>query len=143
MRISINCDTYLNFIIDLRKELEFVWEKVNEKYKNIKTPSTIGIAFRCLPNEIERKTFRRFDKKDAYLTLDITVSYEEYKKMYKTEIRHDLGHTFYNYLEDSLKKYKFKEVNSKELLSDIKNWCNEIGWLEEEVDYSKDLDYPE
>ncbi|ADV50980.1 hypothetical protein I2486_18350 [Cellulophaga sp. E16_2] len=143
MRISIVCDTYLDYIIELRDELEVVWDKINEKYKNIKEPNTIGFAFRCLPDEIGRKTFRRFDKDDAYLTLDIATSYEKYKKMYKTEIRHDLGYTFYNYLEESLKKYKFKEINTKELLSDIKNWCNEIGWLEEEVDYSKDLDYPE
>ncbi|WFO15815.1 hypothetical protein M601_019130 [Cellulophaga baltica 4] len=143
MRISIVCDTYLDYIIELRDELEVVWDKINEKYKNIKEPNTIGFAFRCLPDEIGRKTFRRFDKDDTYLTLDIATSYEKYKKMYKTEIRHDLGYTFYNYLEESLKKYKFKEINTKELLSDIKKWCNEIGWLEEEVDYSKDLDYPE
>lgn len=142
MEMSVVCDTYLNFIIELRKELEPIWDKVNEKYKKIEEPKEIGFAFRCLPDEIGKKTFRRYDK-DKELTLDITVSYEKYQKMYKTEIRHDLGHTFYNYLEDSLKKYKFKKVNSKELLSDIKNWCNEIGWLEEEVDYSKDLDYPE
>lgn len=142
MEMSINCDTYLPYIIDLGDELEVVCKKVSKKYKHIKEPDVLGFAFRCLPDEIGRKTFRRFDKEDAFLTLDITVSYEKYKKMYKTEIRHDLGHTFYNYLEESLKKYKFKEINTKELLSDIKNWCNEIGWLEEEVDYSKDLDYP-
>ncbi len=141
MEMSVVCDTYLPYLLELRDELEVVWDKVNEKYKKIEEPKEIGFAFRCLPNEIERKTFRRYDK-DKELTLDITVSYEEYKKMYKTEIRHNLGHTFYNYLEDSLKKYKFKEINTKELLSDIKNWCNDIGWLEEEVDYSKDLDYP-
>ncbi|CAZ97519.1 hypothetical protein [Zobellia galactanivorans] len=141
MEISVVCDTYLTYIIELSDELEVVWNKVNNKYKGINEPKIIGFAFRCLPEEIGRKTFRRYDK-DKELTLDLTVSYEEYKKMYKTEIRHDLGHTFYNYLEESLKKYKFKELNNKELLSDIKNWCNEIGWLEEEVDYSKDLDYP-
>ncbi|MDO6855378.1 hypothetical protein Q4599_17545 [Cellulophaga lytica] len=141
MEISVVCDTYLTYIIELSDELEVVLNKVNNKYKGINEPKIIGFAFRCLPDEIGRKTFRRYDK-DKELTLDLTVSYEEYKKMYKTEIRHDLGHTFYNYLEDSLKKYKFKEINTKELLSDIKNWCNEIGWLEEEVDYSKDLDLP-
>ncbi|EWH11472.1 hypothetical protein KLA_15785 [Cellulophaga geojensis KL-A] len=141
MEISVVCDTYLTYIIELSDELEVVLNKVNSKYKGINEPKIIGFAFRCLPDEIGRKTFRRYDK-DKELTLDLTVSYEEYKKMYKTEIRHDLGHTFYNYLEDSLKKYKFKEINTKELLSDIKNWCNEIGWLEEEVDYSKDLDLP-
>ncbi|MDO6519017.1 hypothetical protein [Zobellia uliginosa] len=141
MEISVVCDTYLTYIIELSDELEVVWNKVNNKYKGINEPKIIGFAFRCLPEEIGRKTFRRYDK-DKELTLDLTVSYEEYKKMYKTEIRHDLGHTFYNYLEESLKKYKFKELNNKELLSDIKNWCKEIGWLEEEVDYSKDLDYP-
>ena len=140
--MSVVCDTYLPYLLELRDELEVIWDKVNEKYKKIEEPKEIGFAFRCLPNEIKRKTFRRYDK-DKELTLDLTVSYEEYKKMYKTEIRHDLGHTFYNYLEDSLKKYKFKEINSKELLSDIKKWCNEIGWLEDEVDYSKDLDCPE
>ena len=30
--------------------------------------------------------------------------------MYKTEIRYNLGHTFYNYLEESLTKYKFREI---------------------------------
>lgn len=141
MEISIVCDTYLPYLIELRDELEIVWDKINEKYKEINEPKVIGFAFRCLPDNINRKTFRRYDK-GKELTLDITVSYEKYKKMYKTEIRHDLGITFYNYLEESLKKYNFKKLNSKELLADIKKWCNEIGWLESEVDYSKDLDYP-
>ncbi len=141
MKMSINCDTYLPHIIELADELKTVCEKVDKNYYDVKFPSVIGVAFRCLPDEIKRKTFCRYDKKDGFLTIDLTVSYEKYQKLYKIERRHELGHVFYNYLEETLKKYDFSELSTNKFLFDFKTWCNEIGWLQDEVDYSLDLDY--
>ena len=107
----MNADTYSDVIVVFTKELDYVCLKVNEKYKNVNDPGNIGIALRCLPDEIRRKTFKRYDKRDKYLTIDITVSLEVYKKLHKIEQRHELGHVIYGNLKDALNKYKFEKFD--------------------------------
>ncbi|SDF90563.1 hypothetical protein SAMN05421827_10266 [Pedobacter terrae] len=87
-----------------------------------------------MPDETGKKHLKRYDKKDKYLTIDITVGLEKYKKLYKIEQRHELGHVIYGNLRDALNKYKFVKFDS-DFFKDFKNWCNEIGWLMDEVDY--------
>lgn len=136
MKLSINVDTYLDVILVFRDELSAVCEKINEKYRNVAEPAVIGIALRCLPEEIGRKTFIRYDKNDKYLTIDITISLEAYKKWYRIEQRHELGHTIFAKLSDALNKHAFEAFDQEHFLKDFKLWCNEIGWLLDEVDYS-------
>jgi hypothetical protein len=140
MRISLNVDSHLSSILSLRDELDPVCEKVNEKYGAVESPDVMGVALRCLPDEIGRKTFKRYDKKDRYLTIDITVSYEKYKGLQKIEQRHDLGHILYDNIADAISKYKFIELTGSDFLKDFKTWCNEIGWLLDEIDWSLDPD---
>jgi len=136
MKLSINADTYLDTILVLRDELNYVCEKVNEKYREVKEPATIGIAIRCLPDELRRRTFTRYHKKDKYLTIDMTVSLETYKKLYRIEQRHQLGHAIFANLTEALNKYEFKSFDQKFFLKDFRQWSNEIQWLMDEVDYS-------
>ncbi|MFX1707181.1 hypothetical protein PV783_24650 [Chitinophaga sp. CC14] len=138
MRISINVDTHLNSILSLRDELEPVCEKVNEDYRTVEAPSVMGIAIRCLPDNIGRKSFKRYDKKDRYLTIDIAISYEKYKNLQKIEQRHELSHTLYDHVVDAIEKYKFPELIESGFGTDFENWCDEIGWLQNEIDWSLD-----
>lgn len=136
MRVSINVDTHLNSILSLRDELDPVCEKLNIKYHTVEAPAVMGIAIRCLPESIRRKSFKRYEKKDHYLTVDITISYEKYKSLQKIEQRHELSHFLYNQIVDAIEKYKFPELIESAFLDDFKNWCNEIGWLQQEIDWS-------
>lgn len=129
MELSMNSDTYLDVIVTFRRELAYVCQKVNEKYLNVKELGNMGIALRCLPDEIGRKTFKRYDKKSKYLTVDITVSLEAYKKLYKIEQRHELGHTIYANLFDALNKYKFETLDTALFLKDFKTWCRRSDGL--------------
>jgi len=140
MRISLNVDTHLNLILSLRDELDPVCEKVNEMYGAVESPDVMGIALRCLPDSIGRKSFKRYDKKDRYLTIDITVSYEKYKSLQRIEQRHELSHTIYDHIADAIEKYKFIALTEGEFLKDFKSWCNEIGWVLDEIDWSLDPD---
>lgn len=140
MRISINVDTYLNSILSLRNELDPVCGQVNEKYGSARSPAVMGIAIRCLPDGTGRKIFTRYDKKDQYLTIDITISYDKYKDLQKIEQRHELGHTLYDNIATAISKYKFAELTGSDFLADFKGWCHKIGWLHDEIDWSLDPD---
>lgn len=90
MRISVNVDTYLNSILGLRDELYTVCDCVNEKYSTVSMLEVMGIAIRCLPDDIGRKSFTRYTKKDRYLTIDVTINHEKYESLQKIEQRHEL-----------------------------------------------------
>ncbi|MEZ2442818.1 hypothetical protein AB6805_13935 [Chitinophaga sp. RCC_12] len=119
MELSLNVDTYLHSILSLRDELDSVCERVTEKYDTIDTPAVIGIALRCLPEDIERKTFKRYDKKDRYLTIDISLSYKKYKSLLKVEQRHELGHALYHNIVDAISKYNFTELMGAGFIKDF------------------------
>lgn len=140
MRISLNVDTYLNSILSLRDELDPVCDRINEKYSDVRIPEVMGIAIRCLPDDIGRKSFSRYDKKDSYLTIDVTISYEKYKSLQKIEQRHELGHTIYQHITGAISKNKFPELTRRDFLNDFNEWCGEIGWLRDEIDWSLDAD---
>lgn len=140
MKLSLNVDTYLHSILSLRDELDSVCDRVIEKYDTIEAPAVIGIALRCLPEVIERKTFKRYDKRDRYLTIDISLSYEKYKSLQKVEQRHKLGHALYDNIADAISKYNFTELAEAGFLKDFEIWCNGIGWLHGEIDWSLDPD---
>lgn len=81
MDFSIVSDTAGARVDELASELAHALESnINSKYRNVDV--SIGIAFRCLPESYERKSFIRYTKKDNYLTIDMAVTVEEYEKMY-------------------------------------------------------------
>jgi hypothetical protein len=111
-------------------EIQPVFDNLGEKYKEVNLE--IFVVFRCLWDKLERKTFRRFDKKENVLYLDITFSQDKYINMTEEEQRYDLSHTFFNYLTESLGKYKFPGLPIQDFLQDLTTLCKEIGWLKEE-----------
>lgn len=142
MDFSIVTDTAGANVGELAKEIEKQLEpKVNEYFTDNNV--SIGFAIRCLPDSYNRKSFVRYTKADNYLTIDFSVSLEEYQKMYKIEQKYNLGKSFLFWLEKGLDNKKFVENNltldREKLLDKIKEWGQEIGWFLDEIDWGSDL----
>jgi hypothetical protein len=139
VNINFVSDTYpLCCVAELCSELIQMEEWFAQS--NISFPYTIGVALRCLPDEIGRKTFRRFDKIDNDLTLDITVSHEKYQLLSKNEQREKLGILLFDYIAASVKKYK--EASKKEqdeLLLAIKTWMLSNNWLDGNIKKAREM----
>lgn len=124
-------DTYpSNRVLDLCRELDGLATRLAAQ--NGSFPYDIGLAVRCLPEQIGRRTFRRFDTADHCLTLDVTVSQDVYRMLSMNEQREQLGSTLYAYIEESVGKYKKKaeEAAIAGLLSSIRDWMREHKWLD-------------
>ena len=99
MNISFSSDTYPFCCVGvLCSELMGLEDELQNR--QISFPYDIGVALRCLPDEIGRKTFRRFNKNENCLTLDLTVSYEEYQLLSKNEQREKLGILLFDYIKE-------------------------------------------
>jgi len=104
-------------------------------------PYDIYFVLRVLPESYGRKTFRRFDSRDHALYLDISFIYEHYQRMSKNEQREALGIYIYNYVSESIGKYK-KHADKKtqnQLLIHIKNWMLENNWLDGKINRAREL----
>jgi hypothetical protein len=130
MKLASTSDTSARSkVYEIADEIDIVFEQLEKKFKGVKL--NIIVAFRCLPDKIGRKTFRRFDKKENALILDITVSEDKYSKLTKAEQRYHLSHTFFDYLKDSLIKYKFPGLDIEYFLEVVNKLLQGIGWLKE------------
>jgi hypothetical protein len=144
MDFSIVTDTAGARVSELADELAlFLEDSINTYYKD--TDVSIGFAIRCLPNSYNRSSFIRYTQKDNYLTIDFCVSLEEYKKLYKIEQRYELGKTFLEWLNKGLSNKNFLKnnpsFNKENFLNNVITWGKEANWFDDEVDYSKELEY--
>lgn len=73
---------------------------LEELAKTWKFPYDIIFVLRVLPESDGRKTFRRFDRRNPTLALDISIIYEQYQLLSKNELREALGNYLYPYLSE-------------------------------------------
>ena len=143
MVFRIVTDTAGSHIKELAKELSgFLEPKITKKYSNIDV--SILIAFRCLPESYNRKTFIRYQKKDRCLIIDISVKLEDYTEMYKVEQRFHLGNIFIEYLKQALENRSIAGIDSKVFIEDILKWGSETNagnWFCNEIDWSSDVEW--
>lgn len=123
------------------------WTKVNEISDELTALSTIleklypsldwelVVCFRCLPSDIERKSFCRYYTKEKMLILDISINEELFTphKKDKNAQREIIGKAFFEFFEASIKKYEKKLPNlidtSEKLISDVRQWCIDNKWI--------------
>ena len=137
MKLAFLLDTYGTCVGQLRDELL----PLEELAKTWKFPYDIHFILRVLPESYGRKTFRRFDSRDHSLDLDISIIYEQYQRMSKNEQREALGMYLYDYLSESVAKYK-KYANKEaqdQLLAGVKTWMVENNWLDGKINQARGL----
>lgn len=84
MKLDKSSDTSnWTHVYPISNEIEPVFEQLGEMYRDVDLK--IFTVFRCLPDEYKRRTFRRYEKKDNVLCLDINVSEDKYTKLNKEE----------------------------------------------------------
>lgn len=139
MKLDFTLDTHGTCVGQLRDELLPLEELAN----TWKFPYNIFFVLRVLPESYGRKTSRRFDSRDHTLALelDISISYEQYQRMSKHEQREVLGIYLYNYLSESIAKYKkhADKETQNQLLDLVKTWMLKNNWLDGMIDKARQL----
>ncbi|KOR76022.1 hypothetical protein [Paenibacillus solani] len=137
MKLGFTLDTHGTCVGQLKDELQ----PLEEAAATWLFPYDIFVIFRVLPDHYARQTFRRFDSKDHTLYLDISISYEQYLRMSKHEQREALGIYLYDYLSESVAKYK-KHADSEtqsHWLGQVKQWMLENNWLNGKIHQAREL----
>jgi len=96
----------------------------------------ISVVLRFFSKKSTIKTFRRFNKNENTLLLDYVFHCEEYSDLYFVEATYKLSHEIFNYIEQSIIKYKFEKLNIEKFLDDLRKSMKINGWLADEIDYS-------
>ena len=137
MKLAFTLDTHGTCVGQLSDEL-LPLEEIAAAWK---FPFDIFVVFRVLSESYGRKTSRRFDSRDHTLDLDISLSFEQYQRMSKHEQREALGIYLYDYLSESVAKYKkhADAVNQNLLLDRMKVWMLENGWLNGKIHQAREL----
>jgi len=89
----------------------------------------VFFVFRCLPDELGRKSSRRFSKAESVLYLDMCFSEDVLKSMDVEQQRSVVAGYFFRYVEDALKKYKFDGLDVSSFMLALKKEAASIGWL--------------
>ncbi|SEG24529.1 hypothetical protein [Paenibacillus sp. UNC499MF] len=137
MELSFYADIHGTCVGQLRDELL----PLEEAARAWDFPYAVVVVFRVLPESYERRTFRRFDSSDNMLALDISLIYEQYLRMSKNEQREALGIRLYDYLSESVAKYKKhadKDTRDR-LLTLVKGWMQENNWLDGKINRAREL----
>ncbi len=119
-------------VSEISKELRDLGTLVEEKYPSLDWE--LVVCLRCLPKDLQRKTFCRYYAKDKMFGLDIAMDEEDFvpHKKDKAAQRKLIGAAFITFFVESIKKYEKKLPNlqpvSAELIADVRQWCAEHGW---------------
>lgn len=127
MKIGKTSDTSaLTSVRRISDEIEPAFVVVSSQHAD--TDLEIFYAFRCLPDSIGRKTFRRYSRSENVLYLDMTFSENELAVMSEEEQRDCVSRFFYDYTYESLLKYKFAGLDVERFMADLDSACEEAGW---------------
>ena len=101
---------YTKITTNFRKIFNEEIEKNNTEF-DIK----ISVTLRFFSRKSTIKTFRRLDKKNKELILDFVFHCEDYSDLFFVEVTFKISHEIYNYIEQSLIKYKFENIKIEKI----------------------------
>jgi len=119
-------------VSEISKELRDLGVLVEEKYPSLDWE--LVVCLRCLPKDLQRKTFCRYYAKDKMFGLDIAMDEEDFvpHKKDKAAQRKLIGAAFVAFFVESINKYEKKLPNlqsvSAALIADVQQWCAENAW---------------
>ncbi|AWH53363.1 hypothetical protein C1924_09325 [Stenotrophomonas sp. ESTM1D_MKCIP4_1] len=90
----------------------------------------VFFVFRWLPDQLGRKSSRRFSKAEAVLYLDMCFSEDLLKDMDVEGQRAVVASCFFKFTEDSLRKYRFDGLDISSFMLALKTEAASIGCLD-------------
>lgn len=127
MKFALSTDTSgATSVYQIANELDSIFPALESRFQSVKIE--IFFVFRCLPDEIGRRSSRRFAKAESVLYLDMCFSEDQLKDMDVTQQRAIVASYFFDYTEESLNKYKFKDLDVSSFMAALKGEAASIGW---------------
>jgi hypothetical protein len=128
MKLGLSTDTSgATEVYLIANELDSVFPAIESRFES--TGLEIFFVFRCLPDALGRKSSRRFSKSESVLYLDMSFSEDSLSEMDLEQQRSVVASYFFEYLEDSLKKYKFKDLDIPSFMAAVRDAAVSIGWV--------------
>ncbi|WP_241073907.1 hypothetical protein [Achromobacter insuavis] len=129
MKFGLSTDTSgATSVYKIANELDSIFPVLESHFQSINIE--MFFVFRCLPDEIGRKSSRRFSKAESVLYLDMCLSEDLLKDMNVAQQRSIVAGYFFDYTEESLNKYKFKGLDVPSFMAALKKEAASIGWLD-------------
>ncbi len=128
MKLGLSTDTSgATEVYLIANELDSVFPAIESRFES--TGLEIFFVFRCLPDALGRKSSRRFSKSESVLYLDMSFSEDSLSEMDLDQQRSVVASYFFECLEDSLKKYKFKDLDIPSFMAAFRDAAVSIGWV--------------
>lgn len=128
MKFGVSTDTSgATEVYLIANELDAVFSVLESKFRT--TDLEIFFVFRCLPDALGRKSSRRLSKSESVFYLDMSFSEDSLSGMDLEQQRSVVAGYFFEYLEDSLKKYKFKDLDIPSFMAAFRDAAVSIGWV--------------
>jgi len=128
MKFGLSTDTSgATRVYEIANELGSIFPVLERDFHSVGVE--VFFVFRCLPDELGRKSSRRFSKAESVLYLDMCFSEDVLKGMDVEQQRSIVAGYFFKYVEDSLKKYKFDGLDVSSFMLALRKEAASIGWL--------------
>lgn len=129
MKFGLSTDTSgATSVYKIANELDSIFSALESHFQSVNIE--MFFVFRCLPDEIGRKSSRRFLKAESVLYLDMCLSEDLLKDMNVAQQRSIVASYFFDYTEESLNKYQFKGLDVPSFMAALKKEAASIGWLD-------------
>lgn len=127
MKLGKSTDTSgASDVYGISNRLELMFPEIECEFPGVELE--IFFMFRCLPDELGRKTSRRYSKSENVLYLDISFSEDAFSAMTAKEQEVAVATVLFDYLEESLNKYKFKGLDVSNFLGKFKEVARARRW---------------
>jgi hypothetical protein len=135
MRIDTTSDSpSWTKVFDISDELLQLAPLLEEKYAALDWE--LAVCLRCVPRDLQRKSFCRYYSSDNMFGLDIAMDEEDFVPVKKNTPaqRKLIGAAFFTFFVTSIQKYAKKlpglQPVSAQLIADVRQWCVDNQWTD-------------
>ncbi|NHQ89192.1 hypothetical protein [Janthinobacterium lividum] len=135
MRVDTTSDSpSWSKVFDISHELQLLGPLMEEKYPDLDWE--LFVCLRCLPKDLQRKTFCRYYAGDKMFGLDIAMDEEDFVPVKKdtSAQRKLIGSAFLAFFVASIGKYQKKlpglQPVAAQVIADVQQWCVDNQWTD-------------
>lgn len=127
MKLGLSTDTSgATSVYQIANELDSIFPALEARFQSVKIE--MFFVFRCLPDEIGRKSSRRFSKAESVLYLDMCFSEDQLRDMDVALQRAIVARYFFVFVEGALNKHEFQGLDVSSFMAALKEEAASIGW---------------